>query len=154
MPNLNLPTNITPGTTATFETDVEAAWAELNLLSRDTGVRDISASLIAGRVSSGRLLLWRKNDSVRLIFDQILLPAEAEGQSWQILAGTDFQPFRPMFLSTHDWRANTAGNVVRLAHATNGNVLVQFAKAGVPISTVMESYTSAGWPTTLPGVAA
>lgn len=154
MPNLNLPTNITPGTTATFEADVEAAWAELNLLSRDTGNRDISSSLIAGRVSSGRLLFRRKNDRVRLIFDQILLPAEAEGLSWQILAGTDFQSFRPDFTSTHDYRVNSAGNVVRLAHATNGNVFVQFAKSGASISTVMETYTSAGWPTTLPGVAA
>lgn len=154
MANLTLPTNITPGVTNTFEADVEAAWAYLNLISRDTGLRDVSSMFIAGRVTSGRLLVSRKHDVVRWFFDAIVLPPAADGLSWQLLNAADFQPFRPLFTTAQGYRLNTAGDTVRLSSAAAGGLFVQFAKSGSAISTVLETYTEAGWPTTLPGVAA
>lgn len=118
-----------------------------------TGIRDITGSLEAGKVTSGRLLISRKDGLVTLIFSNIVLPAAAEGTSHRIAIGADLQSFRPFYTATHDYRINTGGDIVRLAVTSAASVFVQFAKAGLPINTTMLLFTQAGWPNPLPGVA-
>ncbi|MFE2772304.1 hypothetical protein [Microbacterium resistens] len=118
-----------------------------------TGFRDITGLLTPGQVTSGRLLVARRDFQVLWAFDSLMLPAAAEGQSWAIISGTQLQSFRPFYTSTKDYKIQSDGHIVRLAVNSSGAVFVQFAKAARAISTVMETFTQAGWPSTLPGVA-
>lgn len=121
-------------------------------LASFTGIRDITGLLTSGQVTSGRLLIARAGFQVLWIFDNLRLPAGAEGLNWQIAAGTALQAFRPFYTTTKNYLTGSGGRVVRLAVNRDANVYVQFAQANVGISTVLETFTQASWPTTLPGV--
>ncbi|MGK3947435.1 hypothetical protein [Microbacterium sp. K2] len=153
--------NKTLVTRADFTSNVNAAAGRAQLLfdgqasdaASFTGVRDITGLITPGRIASGRLLMMREGSDVDWIFDKIVLPPEAAGLSWQLFSRTDLAPFRPFYTTTHDYRINTGGNIVRLSVNDSVAVFVQFAVAGLPISTVLQSKTRAGWPAALPGVA-
>lgn len=118
-----------------------------------TGIRDITGLLMPGQVTSGRLLVARKDFQVFWVFDNLVLPAASSGLSWQILDGPTLQSFRPFYRSTMDFKAASDGHVFRLAVTPDADVFVQFAMPARAISTVFETFTQAGWPSVLPGVA-
>ncbi|MEX0158225.1 MULTISPECIES: hypothetical protein [unclassified Microbacterium] len=152
--------NKTLVTRADFTSNVNAAAGRAQLLfdgqasdvASFTGVRDITGLITPGRIASGRLLMLRDGSDVDWIFANVVLPPEAEGQSWQLFSRPELAPFRPFYTTTHTYRTNL-GDVVRLAVNSSVALFVQYAKSGTAINTVLSSRTRAGWPATLPGVA-
>lgn len=113
MPNLNLPTNISPGVTATFEVDVEAAWAELNRLSKDTGWRNITSLLINGWTAT-HIMVRRTIDRVYWEFRN-LNGSAATSATFLDLTGLD--AFKPPFTAyeTPEIRGTSGSGFIRCA---------------------------------------
>lgn len=149
MPNLNLPTNITPGVTGTFETDVEAAWAELNRMTRDTGWRDVTSLLTNGWKATKVLL--------RRIDDRVFWELETLDGSTATTAG--------VMSNINGFRARGTTNETPLLRGTGGvNGYIRFSGGTIgaeigfkfPSSTIHshQYFTTDTWPATLPGIEA
>ena len=148
MPNLALPTNIVPGTTPTFEVDVEAAWAELNRLSRDTGLRDITPMLINGWTATSvrvqRIVdrtyweFFNLNGSAAT--DSTLLTFEGSLVYFRPPAGTESGLFRG---------DTTVQSPIRVSTV---NIRMTTGFVSVPSTILAFNHRcSAGWPTDPPG---
>lgn len=148
MPNTALPTNITPGVTATFEADVESAWTEINELSRDTGLRDITSMLINGWTASTVRIRRTRN---RTYWEFFNLNGSA-ATSTTVIDMSTLTGFRPSAsVESEAWRTSTG--------AFTGYVRVSTTAVTVPIGYITPASTIRGfdhrctapWPTTLPG---
>lgn len=152
MPNLNLPTNITPGVTATFEADVEAAWAELNRLSRDTGRRDVT-SLLANGWTATRVLVQRISDRVFWEFTNLNGAAATSATLMSLSTMTGFAPVTGN-TETPTWRGVSGTGFIRFS----GGQLAATAGFAFPANTthIFDHRTEAAFPNlaSLPGISA
>lgn len=151
MPNLNLPTNITPGTTATFEADVEAAWAELNSLSRFTGLRDITSMLTNGWTASTVRVLRDQDrtyweffnlDGTAATSNVLLTFTDTPLMSFRASAGVESALFRGDAGVDSVIRVSPQDIRVLVGYKSTPSTIIGF-----------DHRCSQAWPTTLPGTA-
>lgn len=117
MPNTTLPENITPGTTATFEVDVEAAWKELNRLSYDTGWRDVT-SLLQNGWTATVVRVRRVVDEVFWEFENLNGSAATSATIFTLSAFSGFAPVGGSVTETDVWRGATGTGFLRYATAS------------------------------------
>lgn len=149
--NLTLPTNITPGVTATFEDDVEAAWAWINDQSKDTGLRNITSLLTNGWTATG-VRLRRIVDRVFWEFQNLNGSAATDPTVISMSGITGFAPVSGNIVESDLWRGTSGTGFIRLTSTTVSSS-VGFTFPATTTHTI-EYRTASGWPTTLPGVAA
>lgn len=151
MPNLNLPTNISPGVTSTFETDVEAAWTELNKTSRDTGWRNITSLLTNGWTATA-IHIRRIDEWVYWEFRSLSGSAATTASVMPMTSLTGFRSYG----------GTNETPLIRGVGGVNGYLRISGTSIGAdigfafPSNTVhSHSYpTTDTWPVTLPGIAA
>lgn len=150
MPNLNLPTNITPGVTSTFEPDVEAAWSELNELSRDTGLRDVTSLLLNGWTARSVRVRRVRNYVDVEVFD---LNGTA-ATSATMLNMSELGGFAPVVAYESDMFRDSAGDASGYFRVSASVFSCRIGYVS-PSSTVrmMRWRCSAAWPSALPGTA-
>jgi len=121
----------------------------------DTGQRDISGLFIAGRVTSGQVVVQRVGNVVTWIFNAVLFPAEVISSGWQILDGTPgtFAAFTPEYgaMTTSLIQSSTEYHA-RAVVPPSGNVAFHYAESGQAWTGSLSFITSRPWPTSLPGV--
>lgn len=149
--NLTLPTNITPGTTATFEQDVEAAWAFINDASRDTGWRNVTSLLANGWTATA--VYVRRIDE--WVFWEFRTLDGSAATTAAVMPMTAFVGFRG-FGGTNEtplWRGVGGVNGYLRFSGTSLGAEIGFR---FPASTVhSHAYPTADtWPTVLPGIPA
>lgn len=147
MPNLNLPTDIVWDSTDTMDVDIEAAWAELNELSRNTGLRDITSMLLNGWTASTVRLRRIRNETIWEFFN---LNGSA-ATSTTIIDLSTLTNFRPSATYESELMRNAAGDpgYFRVSPTTL-TAPIGFVFPGSTIRT-FKHRCSAPWPTEFPG---
>lgn len=118
----------------------------------DTGLRDLSGMFVAGKVSSGRLLVKRVGSTITWYFINVQIASNAT-HPWDILAtSTPISWFAPEANSY--WPVMSNGtDTGRISINGLGAVAIHYGEPSHTYTATVTYNTSRPWPTTLPGVA-
>jgi len=154
MATTNLPTNINPGVTDTFEADVETAWKAINDLTRETGLRNVTSYLVNGWTAAS-VQIERIRDRVYL-YVKGLNGASATSSRWMDFSGAGIGTgFAPADV--------TEGPALRTGSTYDARITVSLSggfssPTGFDLGTgsvrEMSWRCVASWPSPLPGSAA
>lgn len=172
MPNTTLPTNVTAGTSghADFHNQLHT---EVNRITRDTGLRDISSFLMNGwTLKSGGYAYIRRVDNQVYLYLNGLDGSAATSQAFlycgavnpsipgisgsfaPAAASTSLQTMSPLFRRPvgqgAPWYLFWSSNYFRTADMDSGSAIVSMTGSGVEWQWTAER----SWPSTLPPAAA